>query len=337
MAAEIHWKDIKIRALTFELATLKRLKFGAKTEAFTAEQRDLFTETLETDLSAMQAELENLSSPPPRAKAKPPGRNPLPPELPRVEYRHEPESCSCGACGRDLVKIGEDISEQLDVEPARFFVNRHIRPQYACRTCETITAAAVPAAVIDGGLASPGLLACIAHVRRKFFDLHAADQHPVATEALHRIAEFYHIESEARDYSPEQRQRWREQLAVPRLDAMYTWMQLIRSHTIDGGALAKALDHGIKRWPIIRRYATSGTLPIDNNPAEHSIRPIAVGKRNWLFAGLERAGKRAAAIQTLLATAKANGIEPLAWLKDTLEKLPAWPNSRIDELLPLRS
>ena len=208
MAAEIHWKDIKIRALTFELATLKRLKFGAKTEAFTAEQRDLFTETLETDLSAMQAELENLSSPPPRAKAKPPGRNPLPPELPRVEYRHEPESCSCGACGRDLVKIGEDISEQLDVEPARFFVNRHIRPQYACRTCETITAAAVPAAVIDGGLASPGLLACIAHVRRKFFDLHAADQHPVATEALHRIAELYHIESEARDYSPEQRQRW---------------------------------------------------------------------------------------------------------------------------------
>ena len=124
---------------------------------------------------------------------------------------------------------------------------------------------------------------------------------------------------------------------MPRLDAMYTWMQLIRSHTIDGGALAKALDHGIKRWPIIRRYATSGTLPIDNNPAEHSIRPIAVGKRNWLFAGLERAGKRAAAIQTLLATAKANGIEPLAWLKDTLEKLPAWPNSRIDELLPLRS
>jgi len=180
-------------------------------------------------------------------------------------------------------------------------------------------------------------LACFAHVRRKFFDLHAADQHPVATEALHRIAELYHIESEAKDYSPEQRQRWREQLAVPRLEAMYTWMQLIRSHTIDGGALAKALDHGIKRWPIIQRYATSGTLPIDNNPAENSIRPIAVGKKNGLFAGSERAGKRAAAIQTLLATAKANGIEPLAWLNDTLEKLPAWPNSRIDELLPLRS
>lgn len=84
------------------------------------------------------------------------------------------------------------------------------------------------------------------------------------------------------------------------------------------------------------RYAASGNLPIDNNPIENAIRPIAIGKKNWLFAGSERAGKRAAAIQSLLATAKANDIEPLAWLKDTLEKLPTCPNSRIDELLPLR-
>jgi len=170
MAAEIHLKDTTIRALTFELATLKRLKFAAKTEAFTAEQRDLFTETLETDLVAMQAELDDLSPPPPRAKSKPPGRNPLPAELPRTDYHHEPESCSCscGTCGRDLVRIGEDISEQLNVEPARFFVNRHIRPHYACRTCETITAAAVPAAVINGGLASPGVLAWV--VVQKYID-----------------------------------------------------------------------------------------------------------------------------------------------------------------------
>ena len=85
------------------------------------------------------------------------------------------------------------------------------------------------------------------------------------------------------------------------------------------------------------RYAASGNLPIDNNPIENAIRPIAIGKKNWLFAGSERAGKRAAAIQSLLATAKANDIEPLAWLKDTLEKLPTWRNNRIDELLPLRS
>jgi len=82
----------------------------------------------------------------------------LPPHLPRIEHRHEPESCQCGQCGKDLVKIGEDITEQLDVEPAKFFVHRHIRPQYACRNCETITAAPVPPAIIDGGLAAVGLL-----------------------------------------------------------------------------------------------------------------------------------------------------------------------------------
>ena len=76
-------------------------------------------------------------------------------------------------------------------------------------------------------------------------------------------------------------------------------------------------------------------MPIDNNPVENAIRPIAIGKKNWLFAGSERAGKRAAAIQSLLATAKINGLEPYAWLKETLEKLPSWPYSQIDELLPL--
>ena len=97
------------------------------------------------------------------------------------------------------------------------------------------------------------------------------------------------------------------------------------------------MDYSLKRWPALSRYALSGDLPIDNNPVENVIRPIAVGKKNWLFTGSERAGRRAAAIQSLLATAKLNGIEPSAWLKDTLEKLPTWPNSRLDELLPLRT
>jgi transposase len=78
-------------------------------------------------------------------------------------------------------------------------------------------------------------------------------------------------------------------------------------------------------------------LPIDNNAVENAIRPIALRHKNWLFAGTERAGQREAVLQSLLATAKLNGIEPAAWLKDTLEKLPAWPNRRLDELLPLRS
>ncbi len=96
------------------------------------------------------------------------------------------------------------------------------------------------------------------------------------------------------------------------------------------------MDYSLKRWQAVMRYAHSGALPIDNNPAEDAIRPIALGQRNWLFTGSERAGQRAAAIQSLLATARLNGLEPFAWLKDTLEKLPLWPYSRIDELLPLR-
>jgi len=95
------------------------------------------------------------------------------------------------------------------------------------------------------------------------------------------------------------------------------------------------LDYTLKRWPALIRYAETGHLPIDNNPVENCIRPIALGKKNWLFTGSERAGQRAAAIQTLLGTAKLNDLNPAAWLKETLEKLPVWPNSRIDELLPL--
>lgn len=476
---DLHLKECKIQALTLELAYHKRLKFSAKTESFTAQQRDLFLECEQSDLAAMQAELAQLSPAPTTAprKASQTGRKALPAELPRIVHRHEPDSCTCGQCGKDLVKIGEDISEQLDVEPARFFVHQHIRPQYACRACETVTAAPIPAAVIDGGLAAPGLLAwvviqkyldhlplyrieqistrhgvgiarstlaqwvgrigvalqplserlaellkqgqvlhadetpvplldpgkgktkraylwayrsntledkppiivfdfqtgrgglhaqaflkdwqgqlmvddyggykalfeqgitelaCLAHIRRKFFDLHAANQHPIAAEALTRIGDLYRIESEGKDDSIAQRQQRRQSQALPLVKEMHAWMLATRQQSADGSSLAKAIDHSLKRWSAVERYAHSGHLPIDNNPVENAIRPIAIGKKNWLFAGSARAGKQAAAIQSLLATAKANGIEPLAWLKATLEKLPTQPNSRIDELLPLR-
>ena len=133
----------------------------------------------------MEAELEAVakdigSSAPPPAKRRPTGRQALPTHLPRIEHRHEPDTCTCNACGADLVKIGEDVSEQLDVKPAQFFVHgpgprpprrpapRHIRPQYACRTCETVTAAPIPAAVIQGSLGAPGLHAWVAV--QKFLD-----------------------------------------------------------------------------------------------------------------------------------------------------------------------
>ena len=178
-------------------------------------------------------------------------------------------------------------------------------------------------------------LACLAHARRKFFDLYAANQSPVAAEALRRIGELYDVERQGMSMDAASRLQLRQQEARPRLNALRVWLVQTRITVADGGATAKALDYSLKRWPALMRYADSGVLPIDNNPVENTIRPIAIGKKNWLFAGSERAGKRAAAIQSLLGTAKLNGLDPHAWLKDTLEKLPTWPNSRIDELLPL--
>ena len=139
-AANLKAANLKIQALTLELAHLRRMRFGVKSEALDASMRDLFQETFGSDVAAAEAELAkqadagNAEEPlrPPRERA---GRQALPEHLPRIEHRHEPESCTCGSCGKDLVKIGEDISEQLDVEPAKFFVHRHIRPQYACRAC----------------------------------------------------------------------------------------------------------------------------------------------------------------------------------------------------------
>lgn len=155
-------RELAYQKVVHELAQLKRLRFGVKSEALGAAMRDLFDETLATDIAACEARLETLT--PLESEHKPAarqhkGRVPLPAHLKRIEQRHEPESCQCGRCGADLVKIGEDVSEQLDIIPARFIVQRHIRPQYACRSCETVQAAAVPAQIIDGGLPTARLLA----------------------------------------------------------------------------------------------------------------------------------------------------------------------------------
>jgi len=133
--------ELKNQKLLQELAYLKRLRYNAKSEAMSAEKKALFEDDVEQDLAAIAAELD----PTPAADTQKPrtraGRQPLPAHLERVEIRHEPEQCTCGQCQSPLIKISEDTSEQLDIEPARFFVVRHICPQYACRRCETITAA----------------------------------------------------------------------------------------------------------------------------------------------------------------------------------------------------
>lgn len=152
-------------------------------------------------------------------------------------------------------------------------------------------------------------LGCWAHARRKFFDLHQANHSPMALEALQRSGKLYAIEQEGQALSLDARQKLRAAHSQPALAALQAWLLKTRATTAPGGASAKALDYTLKRWPALIRYAETGHLPIDNNPVENAIRPIAIGKKNGLFAGSERAGRRAAAIQTLLGTAKLNSTD----------------------------
>ena len=145
---------------------------------------------------------------------------------------------------------------------------------------------------------------CVAHARRKFFELHAANASPIALEAIERIKALYEIERRGKPLDTERRQSLRFNEAMPRLVSMKAWLLQTRASTANGGALARAIDYSMRRWDALSRFAVSGDLPIDNNPIENAIRPIVVGKKNWPFTGSERAGKRAAAIQSLFATAK---------------------------------
>lgn len=476
----IAWKTAKIDKLTRELMRLRRIQFAARSEKMDPEQRALFDEAMASDIAALEDELaeaqhgdgETPAKRPPRAT---PRRRPLPPELPRIQTRHEPERCDCESCGAALVQIGEHVSEKLDCEPLKFFVRRDIYPQYACRTCETITAEPVAPSILDRGIAAPGLLAqvvvakyvdhlplyrqeaiharsgiqigrttlaewigvvglrlqplvdalrgelhtaavlhadetpvaqlepkagktkraylfayrtadatnpivvfdyagsrsganaaaflgdwrgalmvddfsgykalfrdgvtelgCWAHARRKFVDLYQASGSPIAAEAIQRIASVYRAESELRDLEPDERRRRRQQQAAPRIDDLKRWLDTTRPQVLGAAGALGAIDYCLKRWAALTRYLDDGRFPIDNNPIENAIRPVALGRKNWLFAGSHTAGVRAAAIMSLLATAKANGHDPHAWLTDVLTRLPTTRDRDIGSLLPHR-
>jgi transposase len=322
-------------------------------------------------------------------------------------------SCTCAACGDALVAIGEDSSEQLDCEPARFFVRKHIYPTYACRACETITVASVPPAIIERGRPAPGLLAhvlvskyadhlplyrqsqiatrsgvelprstladwvsaagaalapLVAAMRQELLCepvVHARSgrrSNPAslsvrlsqcdAREAHHdlrflpqsqrracaplsrRLERHADVEAEARGLDPPARHQHRQRHSVPILHAYKTWIDDVRRKVAGNTGLAKALDYTIKRWPALARCFDDGRHPVDNNAVENAIRPVALGRKNWMFTGSQRAGERAAVIMSLIATAKANGHDPYAYLKDVLTRLPTQLDKHIAELLP---
>src|SRR5690606_26249571 len=159
----IRHRDIEIGALTYEIARLRRVQFAARSERMDPDQRALFDETMAADLAAAEAALEALRQPvdtdKKSAPRQQPKRRPLPPELPRVTTVHEPDCSGCAQCGGELVKIGEHVRERLACKPIEFFVRREIFPQYACRPCDSVQAAPVPAAILDRSQADPSLLA----------------------------------------------------------------------------------------------------------------------------------------------------------------------------------
>ncbi len=177
-------------------------------------------------------------------------------------------------------------------------------------------------------------LGCMAHARRKFYDLHAASKSQIAQDALHYIGELYEIEREVQQVAAQLRLEIRQQRARPIADALHAWMTGQRARVSEGSAIAKALDYSLRRWTALTRYLEDPQVPIDNNRCENQIRPVALGRSNWLFAGSLRAGRRAAAAMSLLQSARLNGHDPYAYLKDVLARLPTQPASRLEELLP---
>lgn len=187
--------------------------------------------------------------------------------------------------------------------------------------------------VMNAGVTEAG---CLAHARRKFHELWVNHQSTLAEGALKLFGTLYDIEREAKDLQRDERLRLRQAKARPAADLLHAWLIASRQKVPDGSATAKAIDYSLKRWAALTRYIDDGDLAADNNRIENLIRPIALGRKNWLFAGSLRAGQRAAAIMSLLHTARLNGHEPYAYLKDVLERLPTQPASALAELLPYR-
>ncbi|MBK8175249.1 MAG: IS66 family transposase [Rhodospirillales bacterium] len=175
---------------------------------------------------------------------------------------------------------------------------------------------------------------CWAHGRRGFFELAELQQGPIAIEAVKRIDALFAIEREINGASAEQRLAVRNQRSRPLILDLEAWLRDQNARLSAKSKTAKAIDYLLKRWTAFTRFLDDGRVCLSNNAAERALRGIAVGRRNWTFAGSDEGGRRAAAMYTLIETAKLNGIDPRAWLASVLARLPGHPTSRIHELLP---
>ena len=176
--------------------------------------------------------------------------------------------------------------------------------------------------------------ACWAHVRRKFFDLHALQASPVALEALNRIGALYKVESEIRGRPPEERRRIRQLHTQPKMHELKAWFEQTLSRVSKKSELAVSIRYALTRWVALTRFIDNGCIEIDNNAAERALRCVALGRKNFLFAGSDAGGERAAAIYSLIGTAKLNGIDPEAYLRYVISHINEHRVSKVAELLP---
>ena len=177
---------------------------------------------------------------------------------------------------------------------------------------------------------------CWAHARRKLYDVHAATNSPLAREALERIGRLFAIEAEINRHAPAHRLAARQAQSLPQLDQLAAFLEQSLATISKKSSLAGAIRYSLARWPALCRFATDGRLEMTNNAAERAIRPLALGRKNWLFAGSDNGGRRAATIYTITQTAKLNGHDPEAYLADILARIADHPINKIDELLPWR-
>ena len=185
----------------------------------------------------------------------------------------------------------------------------------------------------DGAVTEIG---CMAHARRKFHELHVNHGSAIAGEALEYFGALYEVERKAKDLNldADGREVLRQSEAAPIATKLQAWLTKRLTEVAPRSATEKAIKYSLGRWIALMRYLEDGDLPIDNNWLENRIRPVALGRSNWLFAGSDRAGRRSAVVMSLIQTAKLHGLDPYAYLRDVLERVPLTPHSRIGELLP---
>jgi transposase len=468
----------RIEKLEHQLAQLLRARYGPRSERIDESQLTLFARELlkaETrNASAAQSD-EDVESPGKTNKRR--GRKPLPKNLPRKRVVHElpPDQLACPCCHQPRTQISEEVSEQLEYEPASLYVIEHVRPTYVCKKCEAhLVTADKPAQPIDKGLAGPGLLAhvitskygdhlplyrlerifrrhgveltrstmcgwlaacadlltplyrlmvedvlaskvvhtddtvvpvrdehrnktrqgrawvyvgdhdhpytvfdftpnrsrdgplaflesftgylqadayrgydalytagrvvevaCWAHTRRKFHESLETDPSR-ASAAIAMIRLLYKVEEGARDLSSDERKALRQERSKPRLEQIKEWLEKERDLVLPKSPIGQAISYTLSNWTALTRYVDDGDLHIDNNPAENAIRPVVLGRKNWLFAGSDNGGRTAAILGSFIASCQRHQIDPFAYLRDVLTEIASCPINELDRLLPDR-